>query len=510
MRRRTIYFNDARHYYLYVFEPPMTLEDAWRPVDEVAGTAVDTFIYGVACGHVFYDSKVDRRWGVEQNPVKDVWAWRAWKNLQSLIDRGLDPLNVLIDRAHYYGMDFFASLRLGGSVAGIPDFPAFMMGIDPKYRIGVSGAMGGGGGGQENCADFAYPEVRDHRFRVLEELATRYPVEGVELDFAFTPFYFKPEEVKENTPVMTEYVRKISEMIRSRPGRPAEVGARVFPTENMCLASGLDVRTWLEEGLLDYVVPLYYGYFILDPDMPIDWLIQAAHASNTSVYAMLQPYWTDATTPASSLVNSPHPSIYATPAMMRAAAANFWNRGADGLYTWFLHWPLGDVERGILTELGDPEVAKEGSKQYVLRRRQEAADALGYDATLPLEIPSADPGKRYGIPFYLADDLQGAADHVREVKLLVNVRNLVSADSFSILLNGQSLAGEDCKRTFERSNGPYDGQWLELTLKGVRPTKGENLLEVSLDKRPDGLEGGVTVRALELLVEYGPYPSRLS
>ena len=29
-KKRTLYYNDARHYYLYVFEPPMTLEDAWR------------------------------------------------------------------------------------------------------------------------------------------------------------------------------------------------------------------------------------------------------------------------------------------------------------------------------------------------------------------------------------------------------------------------------------------------------------------------------------------------
>ena len=28
-RQRTIYFNDARHYYLFVFEPHMALEDAW-------------------------------------------------------------------------------------------------------------------------------------------------------------------------------------------------------------------------------------------------------------------------------------------------------------------------------------------------------------------------------------------------------------------------------------------------------------------------------------------------
>ncbi len=60
-KRRTIYFNDARHYYLFVFEPPMKMEDAWRPIDEVAGTAVDTFSYGVERGDgLFYPSKVGR------------------------------------------------------------------------------------------------------------------------------------------------------------------------------------------------------------------------------------------------------------------------------------------------------------------------------------------------------------------------------------------------------------------------------------------------------------------
>ena len=49
-KHRTIYFNDARHYYLFVFEPPMRLKDAWVPIDEVAGTAVDTFSYGVSRG----------------------------------------------------------------------------------------------------------------------------------------------------------------------------------------------------------------------------------------------------------------------------------------------------------------------------------------------------------------------------------------------------------------------------------------------------------------------------
>ena len=112
--RRTIYFNDARHYYLFVYDPPMRMEDAWVPVDEVAGTSVDTFSYGVArADGLFYPSKVGLQWGSDRKPFQNAYEWRCWENMQSLIARGLDPLQVLIDRAHEKNMEFIASLRLG-------------------------------------------------------------------------------------------------------------------------------------------------------------------------------------------------------------------------------------------------------------------------------------------------------------------------------------------------------------------------------------------------------------
>ena len=121
--------------------------------------------------------------------------------MQSLINRGIDPLTLLIDRAHEKGMDFFASLRMGG-----------YGGMDPQHEL----ANGGRG--------FVHPEVRDHQFAVLEELATQYPVEGVELDFAAapggSPFWLTPEDAPEYTPVMTDFVRSVAEMARNRPGNP--------------------------------------------------------------------------------------------------------------------------------------------------------------------------------------------------------------------------------------------------------------------------------------------------
>ena len=479
-RRRTIYFNDARHYYLFVFEPPITLEDAWRPIDEAAGTAIDTFAYGVERGDgLFYPSKVGMRfkYGGTDTEFGSSAYWRVWHNMQSLIDRGLDPLTVLIERAHDKGMDFIASLRLGK-----------YGGMDPSHDT----ATGGRG--------FMHPEMRDHSYAVLKELTTDYPIEGVELDFAAAPggssFCFTPEDAQEGAPVMTEWVRKVSGMVRAGPGGGL-VGARVYPTEAMNLAAGLDVVTWLKEGLVDYVTPMIYLYMLIDTDMPIDWLIEAAHAADTSVYPLIHPY------------STADERDYATPAMMRAAAANYWERGADGMYAWFLRWPLGDAERNILTGLGDPELAKEGDKHYVLARKNAGSEKMGYDTPLPVEIASSDTGTRHGISFYIADDIEGAADRIRQIKLRINILDLVSADRLTILLNGDSLSGETCMRSYGKDIAPYRGQWLEFHLQSVRPKKGKNLLEVTLDGRAEGLVSPLSVDEVEIIVEYGPYASGL-
>ena len=271
-QQRTIYFNDARHYYLFAFEPPMALEDAWVPIDEVAGTGVDTFAYGVERGDgLFYPSRVGMMFGADIQPFDQAAYWRTWHNMQSLIERGLDPLTVLIDRAHDREMDFWASLRM-----------AAYGNMDPAHKL----ADGGGG--------LAHAEVRAHILQVVEELATEYETDGIELDFALpggTPRILREEDVEATTPILTDYVEQLAERVRGQ--RSGVVGARVLPTEEMNRAQGLDVRTWLERGLVDFLVPMRYGYMILDGDMPIDWLVEAAHAADAAVYGSLQPYVSD-------------------------------------------------------------------------------------------------------------------------------------------------------------------------------------------------------------------------
>ncbi len=483
-KRRTIYHNDARHYYLWLYDPPLRLKDAWRPIDDVAGTAIDTFSYCVQRGDgLFYPSKVGQMFGVDKQPFTNAIAWHAWHALHSLIDRGLDPLQVLIDRAHDKGLEFWADLRL-----------ATYGGIDPNLEIEHGGRY------------FAEPQVRDHLADTARELVCDYPSDGLELDFSIAhgscSSYLRPEDVEHYTPVITEWIADLASAVRSRPGG-GTIGARVYPTEELNLRQGLDVRAWLAAGVIDFVVPLIYEYNRLDPNMPIDWLIEAAHAHDVAVYGMLQP-----TVPIQEFSLSADNRVYATAEQLRAAAANFWARGVDGLYTWFMRWPHGDAERAFLSEMGDPDLIEEKNRTYFALRRSQEPDNPGYGAPLPIAITKAAPDDRHTVELYVADNL-AASDHVSAVTLSIKVTNLIMGDQLTISLNGQSLLGQPVTRDFAH-NTPHlapRGLDLQFQLRDVLPRQGWNALQLSLDARPDLMDGGITVEQVELKVEYSPYPS---
>ncbi len=484
-KRRTIYHNDARHNYLWLFEPPISMDQAWAPVDEVAGTAVDTLSYCVERGDgAFWPTKVGVRFGADMQPFTSQITWRAWECMQSLLDRGLDPLQVVIDRAHDKGLDFIADLRL--STYG---------GMDPAHKIGE----GGRGWGHE--------AVREHQYAVVDELARDYALDGFELDYtaAFDTsnrFYFRAEDLAEGTAAMTDWVRRVAVRVRGQ----MPLGARINPTEAANLDQGLDVRTWLEEGLLDFVIPVLYNYTELDPNMPFRWVVEPANQAEASVYGFLQHYVRSELTGAAQ-------KEYPSAAMFRAAAANYWDWGVDGLCTYMLDWPLGTEERAMLSEWGDPGQIAGCDKHYVFARCSEAAVALDYAHPLPCELAVGAEG--CDVPFYLADDLVAMADRLAGVRLRLYCSNIVSADRLAVSLNGCSLAGEVCRRVrkSERDGFPHSGPrnfWLDFQLEEIRPVKGDNVLGVAMEGRPEGLGGSVALQEVELIIKYSDYPPGLS
>jgi len=236
--------------------------------------------------------------------------------------------------------------------------------------------------------------------------------------------------------------------------------------------------------------------------MPMEWAIDLCHANGVSVYGMLQPYSIDESAGAPE-------RVHAKPEVTRAAASNFYSKGVDGIYTWFLRWPLSSPERQTLTEIGDHDLVKMADKNYVLRHKTEASEARGYGANIPVEIPSADATKKHEVPFYVSDEFVEKAPYIKQVKLRLNIANLLSDDKLTIELNDKSLKNEPLTRSYGRPFDPYGAQWLEFDLRGIKPKTGNNVLSISLDSRPEDMSNGITVEKVELSVEYGSYPSTL-
>ena len=484
MKKRTIYFNDARHYYLFVFEPPMDLQDAWVPIDECAGTSVNTFVYGVSrADGLFYPSKTSMRFGEDIQPFQQNAYYRVWHNMQSLIDRGLDPLQVLIDRAHDKKMDFFASLRLGA-----------YGGMNPADSV----ANGGRG--------WVHEKIRTKIFDILSELTLDYNTDGIELDFAAPPGGSPPclqkEDVPKYTNVITEWVASASQMAKNRNPDKAEVGARIYPTKELNINHGYDIDTWLDEGYIDYVTPMLYAHNLTDTNRPIEWLVDIAHKNDVSVYPMLEPYYNREQRPH-------HTREWATPEMLRASVSNFWNMNVDGIYTYFLKWPLGNQEREILTELSDPDLILEKDKHYIIDRATEVSQEVGYETKLPIEIPRIHNPVTKTIEFNLSDDFENRIHRISSITLKIHIGELVTDDELQILLNGFSLESEHCKRFSSNEISAYHGQWLEFNLVNILPKKGVNKLDLTLKSHPDDLVSTLLIEDIEVIVKYGYYKSKL-
>jgi hypothetical protein len=125
--------------------------------------------------------------------------------------------------------------------------------------------------------DYACPGVFEQRMRIFTEVAERYDIDGIELDFR--RWHHFVSDPLNNHPVLTRLVRDtrcmLDDVAKKRGRGPMLLGARVGPSLDTepsyftypgsrtelfilnasCTQLGLDVRTWVAEGVVDYLCP---------------------------------------------------------------------------------------------------------------------------------------------------------------------------------------------------------------------------------------------------------------
>lgn len=501
---RLAFYHDGRHPLIYMYEPPIQRVEYEQGVDELLGTPVDALMFCLGDGRtVLHDTKVGELWGHNMNRWPHLIFRRAHQNARAMIDRGEDPLMVICERARAKGLPIYPTLLVqqASGVRGEDTRGSDFRFDNKALEIGAKSGVDENWRGY-TCLDFAHQEVRDERFDLIEETLERYPVDGFELQLNYQPFYFHPDEVGDGREVMTAWVKRVCEAVR-RSGQDRRLTVRVPIGVQGCYDIGLDVESWMRNGLVDIVIgQTFSGPELVDCNADYRELVATAKGTGVHVMATLQ-----------SLIDSDRLG-QGTVEVVRACACNYWEQGVDGLYLghWFGNWPYGASFYEKLRELPYPEVMAAKDKYYYTPtgtgRYPHPAIEPGARCPLPLEIAE---GETVTAPLVISDDLErwGTRGRIHELILRLRLESVTETDELRFRLNGADLPESGLRRINElyRMNAPRfrtgSCYWFVFRLEKQHwPVKGENQIDVELVRREPEAVPPVRLRDVELEVRY--------
>ncbi len=454
-------------------------------VDRFRDTQVDALFWNVISSDVLhYPSEVAEMVGAHLERFESAGYFQWYQRLMKIIDERPDYLQAMADRARARGLEFFASLRMNDCHES-PVWKA--MDTYSRYRkehrqflLGDSVHPGFSTG-----FDFAHEEVRERRYRIIEELATRYRLDGIELDFLRHPAYFKPDEAYRNRYLITGLVRRVRELLdrhQEETGRRVRLAVRVATPMEISKRMGLDVETWIREGLPDLVIAATPRGFELS--LPLEKYVEAVRDRPITLLAQLG--W--------------HQPVKEA----RGAALNFWDQGADGIYL-FNWYSRKDRRHESLGEIGDPGLLRRRDKVYPVHSQEGDLWAGTHPpAQLPLSLSLAPPEGGVEIQLRIGDDVTAdvAAGRLRSARLRMRFEEIHSADRVEVLLNGVALAPETGKLRIDDAHMYIWKYWIEYELPVPPLRAGINRFQIRLAHRNPRLDGPVALVELKVEMDY--------
>ena len=500
-------------------KPPLPVERIKEAmVDTYRDTPVDVVSWCVGDHEVYeYETNVGERWGEghERFATKRE-EWSA-TNLRHLIDETGGPLTTISKLYREAGMGVFASIRMN-SHYDVPytaphygefrkQHPEWLIGQPLEYipRPSIEWGIRTG-------LDYKYPGVREHMLKIICELFERFDIDGVELDFMRHPAFFRPEEAYGARYLMTDLLHQIRgrmDDVGEARGRRYEILARVPPTIYDSTRIGLDVRTWMREGVVDMVAAGggFYGF-----ETPLREFVYAAEGTDALVYGSLEALrWA------------------LDPEVFRALAAKAHDAGAAGLHLFNYFNTEESWKRQVLNEAVDPDRLRRLDKRYELDHSDRVGGKEGHSAAFnyahpPAQLPVVMEDTGFGggslLILEVVDDIAAArADGTLEACALhIGFDGLEDDDTLSIFFNGRPLdwnvarvSKDGWKQTqFKYGEGYYLREMEEVTVPGVMVSydtlsligQGGNSIFVHLNKGTSPRLDRVVLKEVRLDIRY--------
>ena len=443
-----------------------------------------------------------------------------------LLEQGIQPLEVLLNHCHKRGMEFLAGIRINdnhGHVSveqGVGAGSSFLV---KNAQWQLKKAPPGPYYKLSTPLDFSFPQVRDYVFGVTSRLLDRFSVDGLELCFR-DHRYFPPGLGPERKSLMTELVRRLRrrlDEVGQKRGEKLRLGARVFQTLDECRQLGLDLETWISEGLIDYVAP--NDTMHTEPNARYEEFSQLTRQRECLLYPGMLP-WT------SQRMRRRQGGQPMSLEQQRAAAANMYGAGADGIafYNHFnpLSWaPFYPQQLLELAEMRDPKALLQGDRHYLFEPGWAGSLGFGPDRA-STGVIKADrvvlkrtPGSSGSFRFRVCENLSEA----RGATLLFRAFGANAQDRLEAKINGKSISDQilksrtdeervDLKATVDPNSTASPGlppvpevssscltHWMDLTEPPA--AFGDNQLEVTLVEAAPGVSGDIVIDELEVFVK---------
>jgi len=350
-----------------------------------------------------YRSKVATTWDKYHNQVVEtVWGNAVAENdlqaasMKALLDAGTDPLTITIEACRERGVLIIASFRMNAEDFYSGELALYDFGRQHK-ALRIPGT---------NCLDPAQPEVFKHRMEIFTEVANEYDIDGIEFDFK--RWYHMISEPHKNHPILTRMVAEtwqmLDEVAKRKGSEKLLLGVRVgasletppdkkkFPgishvgANPSCKDQGTDVKTWLQNGHVDYVCPSLFWPRL--PGLPYTReFVELARGTQVGIYPTVFPLPAWAEDEANPVEDSEETRCLHRDEIVKAALKCY-EEGADGISTF--NWNRDDPEapvgrkieysthygrrcigyvkvlRALTPKLGSPQALQEYLKQEVL------------------------------------------------------------------------------------------------------------------------------------------------
>ena len=454
---------------------------------------------------------------IEGGKYASAGSFTSTENLMAMLDRGEDPHPALIARGHELGLHVYASIRMndnhfgGAQIEDMPtmshgsltqmrrDHPEWLLGDQTTEWFALSWNM-------------AVPEIREHRYAHLEEVCRLYDWDGVELDWQRHSFHLPEDHGYRLRYVITDLQRAIRRMtneLSAARGRPLYLAARVAGGLEMCRRIGYDIPAWIEEDLVDILIPA--GGAATDPSSDVEGFVELCRGTDVAVYPGL-----DSGVPGTA--DGPEDGHTKDKMLNRAIASRFHSGGADGVYVFNWH-ANRETRRELLTEMGTPRTLRRKDKIYAATHRHlvRQGDWRGAYANdrlwgeVPLALKRTLTGDGPTITLDIADDV--AADDPQDIELRLRLDDWVTGDVVRVLWDGVEC--DDLRVTYDMAHDRYanpfaspvsdvtGAAWLRSRLSPSDVGKGAHTVRAVLAARHPKLDCDMTLTDVEVVIRYG-------